>query len=139
MGGDIVFISIGKLAIASFLGLKPESAFLVFAIVLFILVLVGTYLIINSYKKYFDNKLSSLEAQIENSFKQKNEKLSSEVKALKEKLENDGKEWSEWKPRIDKLVLEIEDLKKQILEIGQKGIEPKKDVIIEYYMKDDES
>lgn len=138
MNNYLAYISVGKLTVASFLGLKPEGVFLLFAIVVIVMVLAGVYLIIIHYRKDLDYKHYELAAQA-NALYVQNEKLVIEIKKLKEKLEKEGNEWSEWKLANEKLVREIEDLKKQIQEINQKGGDSKKEVIIEYYMKDNES
>jgi peptidoglycan hydrolase CwlO-like protein len=134
----LTFISVGELTFAAFLGLKPEGVFILFALVLLAIILVGIYLIITHYKKDSDFKWHDLTARI-NSLKLQKDNLAAELVNLKEKVEKDEKKWSEWKAEKEKLIQEIEDLKKQMLEITKKKDDTKNDVIIEYYMNDNDT
>ena len=129
---------IRELAVIGFFGLKPQGLFLLFAIVLLILFFVAVYLIINHYKKEFDFKRYDLNVLI-NTLKLQEENLRNELAKLKEKLAINEKEKSGWQAEREKLLQEIKDLKEQLLEITQKTKDERKDIIIEYYMKGNES
>ncbi len=134
----LTFVIIGRLPVFGFLGIKPQEAFLFFAIVLLIVFFVGIYLITNHYKKEFDFKRHDLTVLV-NTLKLQEENLRNELAKLKEKLVNDEKERGEWQAEREKLLQEIKDLKEQILEITQKAKDDNNDIIIEYYMNDNES
>jgi len=119
-------------------GLDQGSSYFILVLLLLSFILVGIYLIFSQYRKDFEFKRQDLIVQV-NKLKLKTELLTDELIKLKEKLEKDEKESGNWEEEKQKLSLEIEKIKEQISKLVPKESDKEKDVIIEYYMKNNDS
>lgn len=119
-------------------GLDQGSSYFILVLLLLSFILVGIYLIFSQYRKDFEFKRQDLIVQV-NKLKLKTELLTDELIKLKEKLEKDEKESGNWEEEKQKLSLEIEIIKEQISKLVPKESDKEKDVIIEYYMKNNDS
>jgi septal ring factor EnvC (AmiA/AmiB activator) len=108
-----------------------------FFLLIFILLLVVFIFVVSRIRKKNKEQRTDLLAQLKTS-KEEIQKLKTRLKTLEDQLTNGEREWGKWQLEKEKLNQDLLVIKKKLEKKNNKNENKSaKDIIIEYYMKND--